>query len=165
MERFIVAGMGLPHFPEDLQPTLSEATQRAGVRLAFGPVRPVVGFGPRALFAAQIGPEMDRRAQPVVAGVAQVLVASLTGSDSDRSGSGQLLQSLRAGKAGAIIADLSEQTRAEFGASTREGAKQIVVGMPGVSGLDLPAINRELRVERQEGDPKGRSKRVRLQML
>ena len=34
MEGLVARGVGLPHFPKDLEPRLAKATQRAGVGLA-----------------------------------------------------------------------------------------------------------------------------------
>ena len=74
VEGLIVAGAGLPHLPEDFQPALPETAQGAGVGLALGAMGLVVGFGPRAAFAAEVGPQVHGGPQRVVARVAQVLV-------------------------------------------------------------------------------------------
>ena len=52
----IVGRMGLPHLPEDLEPALPEAAQGAGMALAGGSFAFVVGVGPGADGAAEIGP-------------------------------------------------------------------------------------------------------------
>ena len=54
VERFVVGRAGLPHFPEDFEPALAEATQGAGMALAFGAMSAVVGLRPRAGFAAVV---------------------------------------------------------------------------------------------------------------
>jgi hypothetical protein len=54
MERFVVRGAGLPHFPEDFEPALAEAAQGAGVALAFGAMSTVVGLCPRAGLTAVV---------------------------------------------------------------------------------------------------------------
>ena len=74
VEGLVVAGAGLPHFPEDFQPALTETAQCAGVRLTLGAMRLIVSFGPRAAFAAEVGPQVHGGPQRVVARVAQVLV-------------------------------------------------------------------------------------------
>lgn len=77
VERFVVGRAGLPHFPEDFEPALAEATQGAGMALAFGAMSAVVGLRPRAGFAAVVGPLMDGAAQGEIAGAAQAMASDL----------------------------------------------------------------------------------------
>ena len=65
-ESSIVGLPGLPHLPEDFEPALTQAAERAGVALPFGAVRLVMGLRPGAGFAAVIGPLMGGAAQSEV---------------------------------------------------------------------------------------------------
>ena len=75
--RLVVGRVGLPHLPENLQPALAQATQGTSVRLPLVAVRLIVGLRPGAFVATVIGPEVDRRAQRVVARVAHFLETHL----------------------------------------------------------------------------------------
>ena len=77
-EGFVVGGTGLPHFPEDFEPALAEATQGAGMALAFGTMGAIVGLRPRTGLAAMIGPLMDGAAQSQIAGVTQAMASDLS---------------------------------------------------------------------------------------
>ena len=63
MQLRIVARAGLPHFPEDLQPSLSEAAQSARMALSFLTLLAVVGLRPRTGRPAQVGPQMNGEAE------------------------------------------------------------------------------------------------------
>ena len=73
VERFVVGLAGLPHLPEDFEPTLAQAAQRAGVTLAFGAMGLVVGLRPGAGFAAVIGPLVDGAAQSQIAAMPEAM--------------------------------------------------------------------------------------------
>ena len=50
----VIRRVGLPHFPDDLQPALPQGAQGAGVALSFRTQCGVVGRGPRATVTTQI---------------------------------------------------------------------------------------------------------------
>ena len=52
----IIGGVGAAHRGDDLQPAVGQAAQGTGVTLPFVPMGLVVGGGPTAIAAAQIGP-------------------------------------------------------------------------------------------------------------
>jgi hypothetical protein len=58
MEFGVVALAGLPHFPEDLQPALAQASQGAGMGFAACTQRFVIELCPRRAFPGEVGPEM-----------------------------------------------------------------------------------------------------------
>ena len=58
MQLRIVLGSGLPHFPKDFQPALARAPQGAGVGFAPFSKALIVGFGPRAIVAAQVSAQV-----------------------------------------------------------------------------------------------------------
>src|ERR1700722_8471091 len=59
----VVERAGLPHLPNDFQPTLAQGAQGAGMALALGSKRLVIGLRPRTELPAQVGPEMHDVAQ------------------------------------------------------------------------------------------------------
>ena len=61
MEFGVVAVAGLPHFPEDLEPALAEAAQRAGMGFAAGAKGLVIDRGPRRALPARGWPTDGRR--------------------------------------------------------------------------------------------------------
>ena len=67
MKSFIVEGFGLPHFPDDFEPSMSQATHSLRVALAAFAELLVVDLSPLAPPAAQISPQMDRTAQRLIA--------------------------------------------------------------------------------------------------
>ena len=50
----VVCSSRLPHFPNDLEPTLPETTKRTGMRLSLLTLSGVIGRSPRAFVARQI---------------------------------------------------------------------------------------------------------------
>ena len=56
MELGLVNRVGLPHFPEDFEPSLAEASEGAGMTFALAFECRVVGLSPRAVMAAFIDP-------------------------------------------------------------------------------------------------------------
>ena len=60
MELGVVPCLRLPHFPQDLEPSLAEAAECAGVALTVGAFLPVVSLCPRTLDSTQVGPQVDR---------------------------------------------------------------------------------------------------------
>src|SRR3972149_1257817 len=63
MEFRVVRRARLPHLPEDLEPTLAQATQRAGMALTLRAFRSVVSFGPGTLLPTEVGQEVDGGAE------------------------------------------------------------------------------------------------------
>lgn len=55
----VVARAALPHPPEDLEPALAQAAQRAGMGLTAIARGFVIDLRPRAMLPAQVRPEMD----------------------------------------------------------------------------------------------------------
>ena len=103
----VVGSSCLPHFPEDLQPSLSQTTQGAGVTLALVPMSLIVLLSPRHLAPAEVGPEVNNGAQRFIAVSTNVDFEDLTGLETDRSGSSQTLQALRTFKDAPITAQLA----------------------------------------------------------
>ena len=56
VESFVVGLAGLPHLPEDFEPALAHAAERAGVTLAFGAMGLGIRLSTGAAFGAVIGP-------------------------------------------------------------------------------------------------------------
>jgi len=56
----VVGGVGLPHFPDDFQPALAEASQSLGMSFASFPQRVVILRGPRGLRPAHVSKEIHR---------------------------------------------------------------------------------------------------------
>ena len=52
----VVTGFGLPHFPQDFEPALTQAAERSGVSFSSGPQLLVIHLSPGAELTAQIGP-------------------------------------------------------------------------------------------------------------
>ena len=66
----------------------------------------VVGLSPRTALAAQIGPEMERVAQPIVAGVTHDVLGHLARLDRNRRGASIALQGSGVFETATITADL-----------------------------------------------------------
>lgn len=73
------------HCRDDFEPAHSQAAQRAGVALAFFPVRFVVDTRPVAIVPAQIHPQVNGVTQKPVALVAQIDDGHLARLITDRS--------------------------------------------------------------------------------
>ena len=114
---WIVGRACLPHFPEDLQPSLAQTAQGAGVTLAFVAVRLVVLLSPGNFAPTEVGPEVDGGAQMFVAVPTDVDFEDLTGLKADWSGSRQALQTLRTFEYAPIAAQLAQEARRQFGTS------------------------------------------------
>lgn len=170
---FVVGGVGLPHFPEDFNPALAEATQGAGVALAACAVGLVIRLGPRALEPGAVRPQVEGRAQERLAGAAHQVLFDLAGLERHRGGARVSLQAFGALKARPPVADLGQQARGELDAAARQRAKQAGVGMPGEEFLDAGAVGVELGLEGMQhpgqrdgqqafgGDGAGRAAQVR----
>ena len=85
VELCVVASIGLPHFPKDFQPSLSQTPQ--GRRMALTPRAQllVIDLGPRTKLAAQIRPEMDGMPEGLVAHEAHINLVDLSGLKTHRS--------------------------------------------------------------------------------
>ena len=97
MEFGVVAATGLPHFPEDLEPALAQAAQRAGMEFAAGTKRLVIERCPRRALPGEVGPEMHGGVQRLIAEPAQVDFVDLSGLVAYRGGAGQPLETVRMG--------------------------------------------------------------------
>ena len=80
----IVAGVSLPHLPDDLDPSLAKAAQRLGMAFAFFAQRGVVGFGPDAVLGAFVREEVHGVAQAAVAGTADLRLFDLATLEAHR---------------------------------------------------------------------------------
>src|SRR5215204_1006255 len=98
VELAIVWRLGLPHFPNDLQPALGQATEGAGMTFAAGTVLGVVGLRPGSVQAAQVGKEVQDGAKVFVAGAPEVYAVDLAGLEADGRGAGIELEGLGVGK-------------------------------------------------------------------
>ena len=114
MEGFIVGLAGLPHFPEDLEPSLSQATQGARMALPFVSMSLVILLRPRHLAPAKIGPEVNGLAQVFIAAAAEIDFEDLTGLKGHGSRSGQALQALCAFKNAPIASQFAQKPRRQF---------------------------------------------------
>src|ERR1044071_7151021 len=126
--RLVVRAARLSHFPEDFQPALTQAAQRAGMRLAFFAMGFVIGVRPRAAMPAVVDPQMHGGAEGVIAGVSDLLITDFSGLDRDRRRAGKSLHGLGVAEARAVVAELGEQARSELRAGARQGAEEIVIG-------------------------------------
>ena len=93
MEFGIIAPAGLPHFPEDLEPALTQASQRTGMGFAARTKLFVIDGCPRRAFPAEVGPEMHGGAQRLIAVAAQMHFMDLAGLEADGGGARKTLQS------------------------------------------------------------------------
>src|SRR5579872_270673 len=105
----------LPHLPGDLEPALAQASDGGGVVHAVGPLLLVIRLGPDAGLAGQVGPEVDRRAQRLVAGMTDGDDAAFSRLLGDRRGAGVALDGLDGLEDFAVGTELAEQPRREFG--------------------------------------------------
>jgi hypothetical protein len=159
MAGFVVAGAALPHLPQDLQPPLAQAAQRAGVALALFPLRQVIRLRPRAHLAAAIAPQMHRVAQVPVAVPPDARLPDLPALKTHRRRPRHALQRLRLGILPAIGADLGEQPRRELVARAGQAAEEVVVGMLREEFFNRRPVRRELglhhaqQVHHAQGQP------------
>src|SRR5262249_26022631 len=147
----VVFGPGLPHLPEDLQPSLSQTAQGAGMTLAFVPVGLIVLLSPGHLAPAEIDPQMDGGAQMFVALPTQEDLEDLTGLEANGSGSGQALQTLRIFKDAPIATQLAQQPRRQFGTGSGQRAEEVLVWMACEEIFDGLPIFAQLFLYRFEG--------------
>ena len=99
---------------------------------------------------AQVGPQMYRVAQWLAAVASQKDLMNLTGLVADRRGPRHALQAAEILKARAIRTDLAQQAGSDFGPRSRQGAKELVIGMLGKEFLDLSAVGIDLVLERAQ---------------
>ena len=144
---FVVGGSRLPHLPEDLQPALTKAAQRHRVGLSFGPMGLVVGLRPCTASTAQIGPQVDRSAQRIVAGVTHFLPTASTRLDGEWSGSGIALQALGLLEHTTVVAEFSQQPGRQLFARAGKRAEERAVGMLRKRLVDPVAVFLELSIE------------------
>ena len=108
VELGIVGSSGLPHFPNDFKPALSEGAQ--GHCMAFAALTEllIVHLRPGTPAATKIGPEVEGAAQVFVALPAKVHFMDLAGLVADRRGASVALQALGIGKELAVFTDLAQ---------------------------------------------------------
>jgi len=94
MKLRIVPFARLPHLPEDLEPTLAQTAERAGVALTFLAFLVVVCIRPRTCAPAQVGLQVNRVPQNLVAGPSKANLLELPALIAHRSGAGMALQRL-----------------------------------------------------------------------
>ena len=82
--------------------------------LAGGAFVLVVGFRPGAEGAAEIGPEMNRGPEGLLAGAAEPGYMKVSALPTDRGGPGVALQALGGIEAGAIITEFAEESRSKL---------------------------------------------------
>jgi hypothetical protein len=106
MEFGVVTRVGLPHFPEDLQPALAEAAQRAGMGFTALSSGLVIDLSPTAKFAAQVRPKVDCCSQRCVTMPADSRFVQLAGLEADWRSPGVALKGLSIFESSPILADL-----------------------------------------------------------
>ena len=102
MEVGVISRMALPHFPENLQPPLAEASQSACVALSALTDLIVVDGGPWTRAPAEVGPQMHGVSQGLVAVASDKHLVDLAGLVADGGGPGQALEAAWILKARAI---------------------------------------------------------------
>ncbi len=139
MELRVVAGVGLPHFPEDFQPSLSQAAKGRGMAFASGAHLLVIDLRPRRKPAARVCPQMDGMSERLVAHPPYVRLAYLAGLETHGRRSDIALEGLGALEKRAIRSHLAEQTRRQFATGSRQRAEKMMVGMLCEEPVDLAA--------------------------
>jgi hypothetical protein len=114
VDRFIVRNAVLPHTPEYFEPTLTQASQRAGVTMSLGAFGRIVGLSPQAGSSTLVGPKMHGVTQEAVAGPADPGLADLTRFETHRAGSGAAAQALSVGKHLAASSNFGQEPRCQF---------------------------------------------------
>lgn len=146
----VVWGVGLPHFPDDFQPSLAQASQGLCMTFSPFPQRVIILRGPGGLSPAFISKEIHRVAQVFVATSSDIHFVDLPGLVAHRCRARHALQALRVFVKRAITADLAEQTRPELRSGPWQRAEKVAVGMTLKKGLDALAIDIKLALEHAE---------------
>ena len=107
MEVRVVALAGEPHFPEDFEPALAQAAQRASMGFAAGAQRLIIDRCPGRGLPTEIRPEMNNGPQRLITVAAQSDDVDLSALIAYGRGAGQTLQSVEI-KASAIGADFAQ---------------------------------------------------------
>ena len=107
----IVGGVGLPHFPDDFEPSPAESKQGLGMALTFFAQRVVLFRGPGRLHPAFVGEEIHGMAQVLVAAPAHADFVDAAGLVAHGRGARQALQALRVVVERAITADEGPRRR------------------------------------------------------
>ena len=136
-----------PKPPEDLQPPLAQAAQRAGVVVALLAFAGVIRPGPRAFFSAVVGPQMHRVAQHHVARPADARSVDLPALVADRADPGLTAQRVGVGIDLAHRAHFAQQSGCQLLAGPGQRAKDFVIGVLGEGLGDAPAVFLELGLE------------------
>src|SRR5204862_5770281 len=123
---FVVSLAALSHPPDDLQPALAQAAQRAGVTFAFASLGLVIGLGPSTELAAAVGPQMYGVAQVPVAVPADFGPVHLAAFKAYRGRPRHALQALRIRILRAVAADLAHQPRRQFVARPGQAAEEVM---------------------------------------
>ena len=88
----VVRTMGLPHLPEDLEPTLPQTAKRTGVGLTFVAFLAVVRFRLGTCGPAEVGPQVYRVTQRFLAGPSKTHPFDLPTFKAHRGRAGVALQ-------------------------------------------------------------------------
>ena len=110
----VVGSPGLPHLPDDVQPTLAQTSHGLGVGFSAFAQSFVVDFRPSALRTAFIGEELHGLPEVLVAVSAHVNLMNLAGLITDRSRSRQALKGLSLAKKCPVAPDLAQQARGQL---------------------------------------------------
>lgn len=116
----VVAGVCLPHLPDDLDPPLAQAAQGLGVAFAFLSQGVVVGLGPYAVLGALVREEVHRVTQAAVACATDVGLFDFAALKAHGGGACDALQSLCIVVEGAVAADFAQQSWCELRPGTRQ---------------------------------------------
>ena len=117
------------HFENDLEQSLAQTAQSAGVAhtaLAFGLI---VGLSPDGGFAKAIGPEVDGMAQKFITSPAGLGFADLPGLVLDRCGAGKALEHIVITVTLGIAPNGGQQPRRQDLFGTGQAAKEVMIGM------------------------------------
>src|SRR5690349_1895433 len=107
----------------------------------------VISVGPRAGVPATVRPQIKGGPECFIAVPPKVDLMEGTGLVADGRGAGVTLQRLRGVKPMAILPQFAQQPRRDFGASSRQRAEQLVVGVLGKQLFDLLAVILQLRLQ------------------
>src|SRR5262245_33121493 len=104
----VIRGSGLPHFPDDFQPAVSETSQGLSMALAAIAQLSVIDLCPLTPAPAQIRPEVNSAAQVFVALAPQIHFVNLSRLVADRSGASIAAQAVGVGEERSVGSDLTQ---------------------------------------------------------
>ena len=148
MELGVVGGSIHPHSVDDFEPAVTEPAYSIGVAVVLLAVMVIVNVGPDTTGEALLSKKIDSVTEVFVTSPALMNVpvsSSFSGTLGHRGRSAKALQSLSLSvESLAVISNLGEQARSELGSSTRQGTKQLMIGMTSKEFFDALAINSQL---------------------